>query len=179
MKKLFLLIGLISGIGMLNSCKNEPCDVVRCANNGVCNDGVCACPVGYEGQHCETAMRDKFIGIWNVNEDGSLSSQAQYSTSIEKGNKINEVKIYNVQNANPFKANAVTGVVKNDTLTIPFQVMPDNSKISGWGFIKGTNSLNQHYYQHATVTLYYEVTNPIGQVNKYGTTEGVPSIWSK
>jgi hypothetical protein len=173
-------------IAIVTGCKDKPCDVITCAHSGTCVDGLCACPVGYEGLHCETIMRDKFVGedgivggIWNVNEDGSLSPKTQYSTIIKPGTFINQVLLYNVQNVEPFKSTPVTATILHDTITIPLQTASDGSKIVGWGFIKSTNVLDQHYYQHATVTFYYDITNKLGQVNKYGLTDGIPSIWSK
>jgi hypothetical protein len=161
------------------SCESDPCDQITCAYSGTCQDGKCKCQVGYEGIHCETIMRDKFLGIWNVNEDGSLSGKSQYVASIEKGDVINQVKLFNVQNIPMFKISPVIATVKNDTITIPMQTMPDNTKIQGWGHIAKTNALDQHYYQHAVLTFYYEITNPLGQINKYGFPDGDASIWSK
>jgi hypothetical protein len=189
MKNIFLtsltVLGFFSAV-FVSSCKNNPCDIVSCAHSGTCDNGLCKCPAGYEGLHCETVMRDKFTGqdgvtggIWNVNEDGSLSSQVQYATSIKPGAVVNEVLLNNVQNTEPFKSNPVKAIVFNDTITIPLQTFTDGSKIVGWGFIKDTNPLTQHYYQHAVVTFYYDITNSLGQINKYGLTGGIPSIWSK
>jgi hypothetical protein len=167
-------------ISVMTGCKNDPCKETSCAYSGVCNDGTCQCQVGYEGLHCETVMRDKFIGLWDINEDGTLSSQAEYSTEIVVGDFINTVKIKNFHNTEFFRLNTVTAIVKNDTITIPNQTFSDGSKVEGWGYVKGTNTLTQHYYQHATVNFYYSYTSPIGQINKYGyPNEGVPSIWSK
>lgn len=28
------------------------CSLISCANGGTCNNGVCACEVGYAGTHC-------------------------------------------------------------------------------------------------------------------------------
>jgi hypothetical protein len=167
-------------ISMVTGCKNDPCKNITCAFSGVCADGLCKCQVGYEGLHCETVMRDKFLGIWSVKEDGTLSSQAQYSAEIKEGDFVNTVKILNVQNTIPFKTTPVIGTIKNDTITIAPQSFANGVKIEGWGFVKGTNPLDQHYYQHATVNFYYAITNSLGQINKYGyPDDGVPSIWSK
>jgi hypothetical protein len=181
-----LAVFALFSAALLTGCNDDPCKIISCANSGTCVDGTCKCPLGYEGIHCETIMRDKFIkdgGIWNVNEDGTLSPITQYAASMEAGDKVNQVKIYNVQNNIPFNKTPVIGTVKNDTITIPLQTITSvdgTAKIEGWGFIKGTNPLDQHYYQHATVKFYYVITNSIGQVNKYGyPDEGVPSIWSK
>lgn len=176
----FLAIACVS---FLQSCKEKPCDVTLCANSGVCLEGACKCQVGYEGTLCETAMRDKFGGLWNVNEDGSLSSADQYLSSIETSAsnlQVNEVYLYNIQNK--FKA-PVRGVIFKDSITIPRQWIGTDT-IEGFGAIKGTNNLSQHYYQHATLTFYYVITNKLNEVNKYGyplntPNNGIPSVWSK
>lgn len=161
---------------LYTGCEPDKCKNVTCAYAGVCKDGNCICQTGYEGLHCETIMRDKFKGIWNVNEDGTLTGAAQYTVSIEDGPKINEVVIKNFQNT--FTEN-VLAVVYRDTLTIPSQTFSNGNTVSGWATITGTNQLNQHYYQHAICAFYYKVTNNIGQTNEYGTGGAGPSQWSK
>lgn len=165
---------------VLNSCEPDKCKQVSCAYGGTCKDGTCLCQTGYEGEHCETISRDKFKGIYNVNEDGSLSSAAQYSLSIENGTKINEVIIKNIQNILPVSAEAY-GVVFKDTLTIPLQNIVNNTKtVEGWAYITDTNPLNQHYYQHAVMSVYYKVTTiATGQVDEFGGAGAGPSVWTK
>lgn len=159
-----------------NSCKEDLCKNVSCAYGGTCKDGSCMCQTGYEGDHCETVTREKFKGIWNVNEDGTITSIAQYAVSIVNGDKINEVKITNFQNN---FIEPVVGVAYKDTLTIPYQVFSNGYKVEGWATITDTNPLNQHYYQHAVMNVYYKVTDNNGFVNEYGTGGSGPSIWSK
>lgn len=169
---------LIFSAVLFDSCKPEKCDQVSCAFGGTCKDGNCLCQIGYEGEHCETITRDKFKGQWNVNEDGSLSSPAQFTASIENGPTINQVIIKNFQNV--FKSENVIATAYKDTLTIPLQTMSDGSQIEGWATIVDTNPLNQHYYQHAVMTMYFKVTSTIGSVNHYGTGGGAgPSLWAK
>jgi hypothetical protein len=164
---------------VLNSCKVKPCDGEVCANSGICEDGVCKCPVGYEGVRCETTMRDKFLGLYSINEDGSLSSADQYNSAItsdKPGLLVNEVNISSIQND---VIRNVRAVVKNDTIYIPNQQIGTNN-IEGWGWIKGTNSLDQHYYTHATITFKYRVINALGEINKYGYPDVEnSSTWSK
>ncbi len=162
---------------LFHACKKDKCDQVSCAFGGVCKDGSCLCQTGYEGEHCETVTRDKFKGIWNVNEDGTLSPAAQYTTSIENGPAINQVIIKDFQNF--YHAETVLGIAYKDTLTIPLQYFSDGSSVEGWATIVDTNPLNQHYYQHAVMTMYYKVTNAMGSVNEYGTGGAGPSIYSK
>ena len=159
-----------------SSCKPDKCKNVTCAYSGTCKDGGCICQIGYEGEHCETITRDKFKGIWNVNEDGTLSGAAQYTISIESGAKINEVVIKKFQNN---FTEDVVGVCYKDTLTIPVQTFSNGSKVEGWATIYETTSLNQHYYQHANMFFYYKVTNSLGQINEYGSGGSGPALWSK
>lgn len=180
MKKIIYtsLTTLLIFVGIsFNACKPDKCKQVSCAYSGTCKEGVCLCQVGYEGEQCETITRDKFKGIWNVDEDGTLSSVAQYTLSMENGDKVNEVVIKNLQNY--LDDVKVYGVTYLDTLTVPLQVLTNGYTVEGWGFIVDTNPLNQHYYQHAILTMYYKVTNPLGIVNEYGSSGSQPSVWSK
>jgi hypothetical protein len=161
---------------VLNSCEPDKCKHVNCAYSGTCKDGACVCQTGYEGEHCETITRSKFKGIYNVNEDGTLSSAAQYTISIEDGDQINKVVIKNFQNN---FTESVVGHVYLDTLTIYPQTLSNGKTVEGWAYITDTNPLNQHYYQHAVMSVYYKVTNSIGQVDEYGQNGAGPSIWSK
>jgi hypothetical protein len=182
MKKILLTSLIFVGVAFMStmfSCKVEPCKDVVCANSGTCNNGICACQVGYEGMHCETTMRDKFLGTFQVQEDGTLSPAALYTAYIEPGAVVNEVKIRNMQNG---FTDPVVAIVKADTITIARQTVKHGTfdyTIEGQGFIKGTNPLDQHYYQHATVTLNYVVTDNLNQVNYYGSNGSLPSGWSK
>jgi hypothetical protein len=166
---------------MIVGCVQEPCSGIVCANSGTCVNGGCDCQVGYEGVHCETAMRDKFLGQWQINEDGTLSSFDQYVSPVKEDPnlKINEIYLYNLQNKflSPVKA-----TIQKDSITIPKQIIAGNT-IEGYGHITGTNSLDQHYYQKATMTIWYYVIDPIGLRNEYGFPQdgkdGTPSIWTK
>ncbi len=179
---IFTLLATLAIFGgvVLDSCKPDKCKHVNCAYGGVCKDGKCECQVGYEGEHCETVTRKKFMGIYSVNENGTLSGAAQYTISIEAGEKINEVIIKNFQNL--LQTSVVKGTVYKDTLYLDDnQPFADGTRtVSGWGYITDNNPLNQHYYQHATVTMYYRVTTlSTGQVNEYGSGGALPSVWSK
>jgi hypothetical protein len=175
---LSLLVFTISTV--LVGCKNDPCKNITCAFSGTCYQGGCQCQVGYEGIHCETSMRDKFVGIYSINEDGTISAATQYPSVIAKDApnlKINEVTISNfngIINSNPVK-----GIVKGDSITIPSQVVNGNI-IQGYGFITATNSLDQHYYQHATLKMYYSITYSSGLTNYFGFPDkGDVSLWAK
>lgn len=63
MKKLKLCITvsvLLLTIILLGSC--DKCKDTNCQNDGICHDGKCTCLYGYEGDHCETIIREKMTG---------------------------------------------------------------------------------------------------------------------
>jgi hypothetical protein len=36
-----------------NGCKKDPCKKLTCYNGGVCSEGICDCPEGFEGERCQ------------------------------------------------------------------------------------------------------------------------------
>lgn len=67
-RKLRSLIAIMAGTLLMGGCIDDRCGAVVCANEGVCVDGKCTCPVGFEGAICETAWYQKFEGNWKVNQ---------------------------------------------------------------------------------------------------------------
>src|SRR5579872_6337774 len=100
------------------SCNRDKCKTIVCANGGVCNQGACICPSGYQGTNCETVSRLKFLGNWQVFEKGSITNAAQYGISIEPSDNITNVVIKNMFN---YFQVPISGYVSNDTLYIPNQ----------------------------------------------------------
>ncbi len=76
----------------------DKCLNVTCANGGVCYTGSCTCQAGYRGVNCETVERDLYVGNWTVNEKGSATNEAQYSTSVSNGTNITDLVITNFFN---------------------------------------------------------------------------------
>lgn len=179
--KTFLLtaMGVIAVFSTVTftSCKEDKCKATVCAYGGVCNeDGSCSCQTGYEGERCETITRNKFKGVWRVTEDGTGSNPAQYTTSIENGNTINEVKIRNFYNLfNPI----ISATVKGDTIYIARQevtVGEDVKTVEGKGY-----AVPEAFYDlHGKLVLSYRVTSSDGSVNEFGMNGGTnASIWVK
>jgi hypothetical protein len=54
------------------------CNYVYCDNGGVCSQGKCTCPTGYEGPRCATESVSKFVGIWKVKQIVIGSTKASY-----------------------------------------------------------------------------------------------------
>jgi len=57
----FLAIG---SLALFSSCEQDPCMELSCKNGGVCSDGYCNCPVGFEGAECEIPASDRFVGTF-------------------------------------------------------------------------------------------------------------------
>lgn len=169
-------IGLLS-VFTLSSCEEDKCKSVVCANSGNCeDDGSCTCPVGYEGDRCETITREKFKGVWGVAESGSISGPISYAVSVENGANINELQIRNFQN---FYDAKVTAYVVGDSIFIPEQQVVDQGDtktIVG----RGAFDIEYFYGLHGKLILRYKVTNSDQSVNNFGM-DGAenPSIWTK
>lgn len=156
----------------LSSCEEDKCKGISCAYGGTCNEGRCTCPAGYEGPQCETINRQRFGGIWYVNEDGTLSNAAQYSVAVEDvADDMTKIKISTFNNQ--LRLNVIASV-KGDTMTIPQQVV-DGFTVEGRGIL--TDDL--HYGEHGRMTVTYYIIDPNGVRNDFGTTENNPSLWNK
>ncbi len=82
-KKLFFLPALLFAAFVttttMNSCTDK-CKDVEC-NTGVCVDGTCECPDGYEGTNCEIQWSAKFVGTYtgqDVVTGGTAGNQGTY-----------------------------------------------------------------------------------------------------
>jgi uncharacterized membrane protein len=186
MKARFIKTILLSAVSAMaafsavtySSCSPDKCKSIVCAYGGVCNDGTCYCLSGFEGTRCEAITRDKFDGVWDVAEKGTITGISSYTASIQPDNSSTDaadVLIYNFYNSftSPIRAS-----VKGDTLYItPLQVVDNKTITSGVGYLTPENTL---YSQRAQMTLYYSVTdNTNGKVNDFGVVNGSPSIWNK
>ncbi len=176
-----ILLSALSAIAVftvisVTSCDNDKCKAIVCAYNGVCNDGICTCPSGYEGPQCEKIMRDKFEGIYQVLEKGTTSQTAQYAVSVEKGEEITDVRIKNFRN---IFIDAVSAYVKSDTIFIPEQTVDERWVVKGVGIIEA----DQYYGAHGRLVLRYNVRDldlpENDPLDDYGLQAGAPSIWNK
>lgn len=157
-------------------CNRDKCGTVVCMNRGICNNGACTCPSGYEGANCETENRKKFTGNWRVFEKGSNSLAKQYGISIVNGPSVTDVLITNCNNY--FKAQ-VRGYVDGERLIIPVQHM-EGKIVYGEGIIYS----NVTYGQYGGITMRYIVQDSITMIkDDYGYEAEIdfsePSNWNK
>lgn len=158
----------------VSSCNNDPCKAIVCAYGGICTEGDCICPSGYEGTHCEVVTRDKYKGVWTVFENGTVTNPAQYELTFVNGEGATEMTISNFYNR--FPLNQVNIRVKGDSLFIPQQIV-NNYTIEGWGYLDWERE--NFYPEHGEITVHYKVTNPEGKTDDFGVNAGVPSKWNR
>ena len=178
MKARFKIV-MLSALGALtafsavtfSSCKEDKCKAIVCAYGGVCSDGICLCPSGYEGNQCETITRTRYLGVWHVTEDGTYSNATQYTVSVQPGANISELRIKNFRNS---FTDEVQAFVKGDTLTIPNQTI-NNRTVKGFGYIVD----DKYYGANGKIVLRYVVKDENGITDDYGVDGGDVSLWNK
>ncbi|MCB0601736.1 MAG: calcium-binding EGF-like domain-containing protein [Saprospiraceae bacterium] len=99
----FIPLLIFSFILLAQSCKKaDPCEGVTCQNDGVCVDGSCQCPTGWEGEFCQTRTLPSAIKITSLSvtkfpetmtngaawdADGSGPELLPYVLTLESDNK--------------------------------------------------------------------------------------------
>lgn len=147
--------------------KIDPCINIVCQNGGTCQDGKCHCPRGYEGVNCELLSNEKFLGIWHVNETGTISGSNQYDVTINAVTQITNLRISNFYNS---FTSPVDISLNADSLFIPRQLV-NGFEVEGWGYINAA---------HNTIIFRYDVTDMSnGFTDRIGFTAGQASVWTK
>ena len=167
-------LGVIAAFASVTytSCEPDKCKAVVCAYNGVCKEGTCICPAGYEGYQCETVTRDRYKGVWTVFEKGTASHPAQYDVVIEYGPSMTELSIRNFYNR--FKDEIVSVNIKGDTMYVPQQTVQGHT-IQGLGYITKAN----YYGKNGEIIMNYTVRLPDGRTDDFGVNIGTSSLWNR
>lgn len=58
------VIILLTAIILSTAVSCDECRNVNCQNSVSCNEGTCNCLFGYEGEFCETLIREKMLGTY-------------------------------------------------------------------------------------------------------------------
>jgi hypothetical protein len=132
---LFFSVFIIMSCGknrdlIINGTNIQPCKNVVCYNGGTCLDGVCQCPIGFEGVECNLKWNERYVGNYTAN-DGCDAGNA-YSVNINQ--VINNGDEILVSNISKFAPNVnLTGKLNPDKTTVNFapQRFDDSLYISG------------------------------------------------
>ena len=159
------------------SCKQDNCKAISCAYGGLCNDGVCKCLPGYEGTNCETITRKRFVALWSVKEQGTVTPLRQYPLGIENDTSVTVVLIRNLYNY--FNGQKIRANVQGDTLIIPNQQLMGKI-VFGKGYIHSTTAFGLN----SAISIRYEVIDTATQlVDDFGYYSDLdnsnPSEWAK
>lgn len=139
--KLMLSIGMLAFAGMATT-------LTSCTGNDE------PCPVGYEGEDCETLSRDKFIGNW----DGSdVCGSGSYDIELQVLAATDSVKAL-VKNPGGFGSTVtITGAITDES-TLTFT----NQDVGGDRILDGKMTING---SHTSLTFSYSVEDVDGDVD--------------
>lgn len=77
------------------ACIKDKCGTVICDNGGVCVQGKCACPTGYEGGFCQKQWNEKFEGNWNASDSmNRVGTRINYPVVIDGGATKDSFYVY-------------------------------------------------------------------------------------
>lgn len=144
LKKVLLL--MILSIILISSCKDEPCDEIICQNDGICMDGLCDCPVGYEGEFCEEFSRQKVLGNFDIlsNCVGDSAETNNWGIAASAA-AVNEVLINNFHKP---ALNVIATITESNIIEIKEQFIGGgvtSYTISGSGTIEDEDKLSLQY----------------------------------
>jgi hypothetical protein len=158
----------------VSSCNTDPCKDVVCGDAGTCNDGTClcgpnaevgtdgacACSAGYEaadGGLC-VLPREKFIGLYDVTEDCSVSAAFIYPVTVSANSDDTKINLVGFWGLFTDTANPVVASINADGLSfdIPTQNFP--SSFAGVSFtVVGSGTID---LTSGDITVSYSVTGP-------------------
>lgn len=131
-----LTMGVFSMVAYTSCSKSDKCDSIVCKNGGTCSDGVCKCPLGFEGANCETDSKSKFIGSFSATDNcpvpDSSRTSLNYSMTITSGSTATQVYVINLADASSNPADALTAnLTSSKELTIEPKTLPNGRTYSG------------------------------------------------
>lgn len=128
---IILLLLTFSLMGGITGCVKNKCENTVCSNSGSCSasTGKCDCAPWYEGEHCQTEMREKFIGTFTgvLSYDGI--SVPGFTITGYNDNGINNILIY-------FDGSMLTAQLNSSSdITVPTQTISGILQLGGSGVV--------------------------------------------
>jgi hypothetical protein len=135
-------------VSVWTSCKKDLCKDTTCLNGGVCDDGKCECPEGFEGDGCEIDKRGDFRGDWAGKGCGKYNlGHVDERLTIKTADSVGFVKlVYNGYSP-------VFGKVADNSLSIESQPLLPSGSSGGFGirYIQGSMTRDRN-----TITFQYD-----------------------
>jgi hypothetical protein len=136
----------------------DPCVKDTCYNGGVCLNGECICPSGYEGKQCLTTWNERYVASYEVNDNCNPNNNYNISIAPLVGEAtgiiINDVK--NVCSSPLSLVSKISGA--NTNVVIPFQRACGDIYISG----TATQTMDKKY-----INIYLESRDSMAHTSKY------------
>lgn len=163
----FLFLSALLAFAFVNQhCKGEdpdPCETVVCQNSGTCVNGACQCPEyyyggfcqfncvngtftdtcackdGYGGDVCDTELRARFIGSYQVYETCFTSTAPyEYNSTIATGTAgVRSLTLSNFRGDSTYALINIR-LEDNNTLVIDPQTPKGVQEVSGTGYMNDT-----------------------------------------
>ncbi|XZF12556.1 calcium-binding EGF-like domain-containing protein [Chitinophagaceae bacterium MMS25-I14] len=129
------------------ACIKTNCGTTVCQNGGVCVSGICACPSGYEGAHCDKPWMTKFAGTWNNAEqiqDSSGLHNLSYHIAVRADTLATQLVIDSLEQTNN---NIHCVLLSVNSFTIPGQSNADSTfyVTGGSGSLDSTGKVTMNY----------------------------------
>lgn len=102
----------LSFVVVYSSCEKDSCLELQCKNEGVCTNGFCQCPTGYEGTECEFEVATAFLGRYYGNTKCDMAPPTIDSVSINLLESPNVISIYHFGSDQ-----TVEGIVEGNKMT--------------------------------------------------------------
>ncbi len=121
------------------SCERNRCYTrgTTCQNGGVCFDGLCQCPSGFDGDSCQFAANRKFINRFGGIYAPSNTVAGDDTIVVSAGADNNSINFYHTKRVTGV---SFTAKIKNNDITVP-------SVVGANGFTySGTGSLNKDIF---------------------------------
>ena len=134
---------------MWTSCDVDPCKDVVCGDEGVCNEGICVCNLGYEKDSaglCNVMWSSKFVGTYNIQDScyGISGNQTYLYQSVATQVDAQTIAVSNFAG---FNNSVNVEVTSSFDLSLNNVVDAGNRTFNGTGYINGDD-----------ITLNYVVT---------------------
>jgi hypothetical protein len=131
-------VALATGI---SSCVTDKCKDVVCQNDGICIEGTCDCPTGYEGTFCDTKANAKFVGTWSTNETCGGSTGTPYSVTIAASTDPTIISMENLGNYSCTSGSySVPGTISGSTITVNSTVTACSTLFTGTGTLNAAGN---------------------------------------